>query len=212
MNPPEWTPPEWTPSPWAPGTPPQPERTAALPMLLTTAADEVRTQLLRRRIIVSTGPLDAAAAEDVVGQLLLLDTEGPGEITLHLSAPDADLAAALTVISTVDLIAAQVHAIATGSIESAAVGAYAAAARRSAHPHAAFVLRDPTAAFEGRTEDLAIAAEQHARDLAILSGRIAAATGQSPADVAADMARGRLLTAGDAEDYGLVTTGLASHP
>jgi len=201
------TPPEWSPPPGTPAPGPAPERQPSLPMILTTslAPDPVRSELLRRRIIVATGPLDDAAAEQVSAELVLLDNENQDEITLHLASRDAGIDAALTLIATIDLIAAPVHAIATGSVEGAAVAVFAAADRRTAHPHAAFILRQPKAGFDGDAESLRVAADAHQRDLATICGRIAATTGRAPDEVAEDLRRGRLLTVADAEDYGLIS-------
>src|SRR5438067_7828500 len=92
--PPEWTPPPGTPSK-PPVTPPTPERPPALPMIVTPlderTYDDVTMQLLERRIILLTGRLDCAAADDAAARLLLLDERGHDPITVHLSCPEADL-------------------------------------------------------------------------------------------------------------------------
>lgn len=201
ITPPEWTPPEWTPS-----APPRPDRTPTLPMILTPELghDDVVAQLLRRRIVMLTGRLDWGLADDVAARLLLLDQESQDVITLHVSVSDAELDAALALVATIDLLASEVTAIAGGTVGGAAVAVYAAAARRQAHPHTQFVLREPHAELHGDTERVRIAAEQHQRQLETLRDRIAAATGRDKDDVERDIARGRLLTAAEAVAYGLV--------
>jgi ATP-dependent Clp protease protease subunit len=202
-------PPEWTPPPGTLAVPPRPERPAtspSLPMILTPEPvhDDIAEQLLRRRIVMLTGPLSHELADDVTARLLLLDQQSSEPITMHVSSADADLDAAVTVVATIDLVHSDVTAIAAGTVEGAAVAVYAAAAHRIAHPHATFVLREPRAELHGDADRLAVAAEQHRRQVDRLCERIAAATGRSSDGIARDMEQGRLLTAEEALGYGLV--------
>ena len=167
-------------------------------------SDEVGAQLLRRRIVMLTGPLDHDTADAAAQKLLLLNEQSHDGITLHISCPDAELDAALTLVATIDMLSADTTAIAAGTVEGAAVAVYAAATHRTSHPHATFVLRDARADLRGDAEQLRTAAEQHRRQVDTLHERIATATGQSKDTVAHDMEQGRLLTAEQALAYGLV--------
>ncbi len=206
--PPEWSPtgppqPSEPPSPDIPPVPPPPH---SLPMIVTPIFDptDPQSRLLRQRIVLLTGSLDQAAADTTTAQLLLLGSESQRPVHLRMSCPDADLDAAQSLIATVDLIRAPVHAIAVGPVSGAAVALFATAVRREAHPHATFVLREPTAQLNGDAEHLATEAEQHRRQLGSIVERIAATTGRTPEVVAADMRAGRFLTADQALGYGLV--------
>lgn len=209
-------PPEWSPTgPPQPNEPPAPDIPVpppphSLPMIVTPILDpaDPQSRLLRQRIVLLTGPLDQAAADTTTAQLLLLDSESQRPVQLRMSCPDADIGAdigaAQSLIATIDLIGAPVHAIAVGPVCGAAVAVYATAVRREAHPHATFVLREPTTRIAGDAEHLATEAEQHRRQLASIVGRIAATTGRTADSVAADMRTGRFLTADQALGYGLV--------
>lgn len=170
---------------------------------------DLASRLLRRRIVLLTGRLDAQAAYDAVATLLLLDEDGQAPIRLHLSTADADLEAATLVADTVDLLGAPVHAVALGSVAGAGLGVLAAAAQRSAHPQAMLVLRDPqqSGALGAGDVDASRAAQladQQQRMVARLHQRIADASGRPVEQVAADMRSGRVLTADEAVTYGLV--------
>src|SRR5436305_5114087 len=139
--------PEWRPL----GQPesPDPARPRMLPVFYEPwddpAAEDVLTQLLARRVVLVTGTLDVRAADDASARLLLLDQRGDEPISLHMSCPDGDLAATLSLVATIDLIGADVHAVAAGTVSGAAIGAFAAATQRRAHPHATFLLFEPKA-------------------------------------------------------------------
>src|ERR671938_585638 len=74
---------------------------------------------------------------------------------------------------------------ATAAVAGLAVAG--AAARGPAHPNASLVLREPRTSATGRADELLSAGEQHARQVAELSARIAGATGRTREEVAADL-------------------------
>lgn len=173
--------------------------------MIVEPVDDVANLLLARRIIVVAGPLDAALSEQTVMRLLLLDRQDQSSpITLHMSCADGELLPALDLAATLDMIGPEVAAIATGTVGGAAVAAFAAAGRRLAHPHAMFVLSEPRVDVDGDASHVAAEAEQQQRRFAELLGRIADTSHRERADVAADLRAGRLLSARDAVDYGLV--------
>jgi ATP-dependent Clp protease, protease subunit len=171
---------------------------------METPPDDVLGQLLARRVVLLTGTLDAATSDDTSARLLLLDQRSGEPISVHMSCPDGALDATLSLVATMDLIAADVHAVAAGTVSGAAVGAFAAATKRQAHPHTTFLLFEPKADLRGGADQLAAAADQHRHQLDTLVQRIATACGRDAALVADDLRTGRLLTAADAVDYGLV--------
>jgi ATP-dependent Clp protease, protease subunit len=204
VRPPEWRPPG-LPDPHAP----LPSR---LPLLMPAAEGfetDLASRLLRRRIVLLTGRIDALAASNAVATLLLLDEDDNRAIRLHLSSDDVDVEAGSLVADTVDMLASPVHAVALGAVGGAGLGALAAATARTAHPQALFVLRDPQHHVAlgagdvdaGRAAGLA---DQQQRLVARLHERIAEATGRPAEQVAADMRAGRVLTAAEAVAYGLV--------
>ena len=204
LRPPEWTPPGVP--PLTPPSPPAPTR-PVLPVFYEPeepAGDDVLGQLLARRIIMLTGTIDGRSADDASARLLLLDQQSHDPVTLHLSTPDAELDAALSLLATIDLVAVPIHAVAAGSLGGAAVAVFAATTRRRAHPHATFLLFEPKGDLRGDAEQLTVAAEHHRQQLERLAERIAQTCGRDIEDVAHDLRAGRLLTATQAVDYGLV--------
>ena len=198
--------PEWRPLgfPHSPEEPRQPRLPVFSVPFDEPAPDDVHGQLLARRVVLLTGELDGPTADAASARLLLLDQRSDKPINLHMSCPDGNLDATLSLIATIDLINADVHAVAAGTVSGAAVGAFAAATQRKSHPHTTFLLFEPKADLRGGADQLTAAAEQHRHQLQTLVDRIAAACGREPADVADDLRSGKLLTANDAVDYGLV--------
>jgi ATP-dependent Clp protease, protease subunit len=217
MNP--WTPgrPEWPgrpDRPWQPGWQPQhpgsppgdprPEPPAPAVVYVDPRRDDLAEQLWRRRVVVLSGRLDYPAAETAIGRVLLADADGPEPIQLHLHCPDGDLDAAVVLAETLQLVRARVVAVASGAIGGPVLGAYAAARTRHAHPHARFAFTEPRAAFHGRGGRITADVDLQAGQLRFLQETIGTATGLDPADVAADMRAGRILSADQALRLGLV--------
>lgn len=165
---------------------------------------DVTRRLLERRIVLLSGRLDHDAATAAAAALMLLDADSGDAIQLHVGCPEAELDPAIMLAGTIDMLRALVHAVAAGTIGGPAVAVYAAAPHRRAHPHALFMLREPEDELTGNADQLAVQSVQQRRRVRIVAERIAAATGQPPERVLDDMRSGRLLTAEQAVDYGLV--------
>ncbi|HYT09328.1 MAG TPA: ATP-dependent Clp protease proteolytic subunit [Mycobacteriales bacterium] len=200
--PPAWPAPEPPPAPPAP--PARPLPTFPQVVELPRAGDTVEERLLERGIVLLSGQLDQPAAQRAAAQLMLLDAEWNGPVQLHLNCPDGELDAALVLAETVDLVHLETRAVASGVVGGPALGVLAAADRRQGHRHALFRLREPTGRASGRADRLAADVAEHTRQVAHLHERLASATGRPVEEVAADLRAGRVLTAEQAVDYGLL--------
>ncbi|MER7272832.1 ATP-dependent Clp protease proteolytic subunit [Dactylosporangium sp. NPDC000244] len=162
-------------------------------------------QLFGRRMVFLRGPIEPEMAARAAATLLALDAAGAEPISLHLSAEQGHLAAVWTLVDAIDSIDAPVHATAVGEVSGAALGVFCAAAERSAFAHARFRLAEPKVSSPGGTADQVVAeAGRYLRDLEDLILRIAGATGQARSRVEDDLQSGRVLTAAEAIDYGLI--------
>jgi ATP-dependent Clp protease protease subunit len=179
-----------------PGGPPEPDGGLA-PWLAE--------RLFDRRVVMLSGPLTGAAATQAAAALLTLDALGTEPVQLHISAPDGDLNAAFAVVDAVDAMRAPLHAVVTGEAGGAAVAVLAAADRRLAYRHARVRLAEPRAAsVSGTADEVAAAAGRYLRELEELAVRLADVTGQPRSRIEDDLSTGRVLTAAEARDYGLL--------
>ncbi|GAA2382139.1 ATP-dependent Clp protease proteolytic subunit [Dactylosporangium salmoneum] len=164
-------------------------------------------QLFGRRMVFLRGPIEPEMASRAAATLLALDAGGAEPISVHMSAEQGTLAAVWTLVDAIDAVRAPVHATAVGEVSAAALGVFCAAAQRTAFAHARFRLAEPKVSSPGGTADQVVAeAGRYLRDLEDLILRIAAATGQTRARVEDDLQSGRVLTAEDAIEYGLISS------
>lgn len=198
------------PPPWQPRVPSEPPTPQPiLPSWQEPAPygldQDLADRLLDQRVIIVGGRLDDAVANRVAAQLLLLDTRDTTPITLHLACSDADLEPSLAVAAAIDLIESPVHAVARGTLRGPAIAVLCATQQRAAHRHTMFILVSPRFTANGTADELATLADQHERQVARLHDLIADATGRTTQEIAADLEPGRVLTAPEAHDYGLIT-------
>ena len=166
--------------------------------------DNLAERLLEQRRVLVSGRLDLAASTEAAARLMLLDGTGDDPIELVLSCPDGDLVAAMALADTVELVGVELRTLAAGSVGGPAVLPFAVGGRRVAQPHATFRLLEPRLEVQGAASDVIAETARHTEAAADLCRRLAAATGQSAATVAADLRGRRVLTAQDAMAYGLV--------
>jgi ATP-dependent Clp protease, protease subunit len=205
----------WPPLPPQPPEPPRPRRTPWLPespaappvsasaSLVVGSGDFLAQRLLEQRMIAVAGDVDEETANRVVAELGLLDATGDEPVQLRLTGVSADLGAALTLVDALDLMGAPVHVTCLGTLSGPAVALLAVGARRTVGRHATVHLTEPRTVHGIPGRELETVAAEQARQLRRLQERVADACGRPVDELAADMRDGRMLTAQQAQEYGL---------
>jgi ATP-dependent Clp protease, protease subunit len=162
-------------------------------------------RLFDQRIVMIRGQLSIEAATGISAAMLTLDAAGPAPVQLHVAGDGGELGAALTVIDVIDTMTAPVHALVTAQAAGAVVAVLAAAGKRTAYRHARFKLTEPHAAgVTGTADEVTRAAGQHLRELEEIVLRLVEVTGQPRSRIEDDLAAGRILSAQEAVEYGLI--------
>lgn len=162
-------------------------------------------KLFDRRVVMLRGPLTSPVASQAAAALLTLDQMGTEEVHVHLSAVDGELPAAFAVVDAIDAMRAPVHVVVTTETGGAAVAVLVAAQRRVAYRHARIRLAEPRAALVSGTADVvAAAAGRYLRELEELIVRLVEVTGRPRSRVEDDLSAGRVMTAEEALEYGLI--------
>lgn len=166
--------------------------------------DTLRSALLARRVVLVRGDLDAAEASDLAAALMTLDATGDRRIELRLTAASSDFEVALMLWDVVSVLGVPVHTTAVGLVSGGAVGVLACGAERSIARHARLHLQEPDTDVAGRAAEIerALAAQAARRD--VFYRQLAARTGRSTEEIAAEWSSGRYLDAEDAVTLGYV--------
>lgn len=195
---------------WPSAVPPgRPEPTPASPVRvwMDPLADwqaSLYERLLKKRIVLASGPLDDQAAARLSAQLLTLDAEGEQPIRLELQNLRAELGAAVTVMGILDVLRVPVHGCVSGEIGGPALGILASCSRRTGYPNAIMTLTEPRMEFGGTVTAVTARQEQMTRMLDTVYYRLAEVTGRTADEIREDARRRRPLTTAQAIGYGLI--------
>jgi ATP-dependent Clp protease, protease subunit len=165
------------------------------------------SKLFEERIVFLGTQVDDASANDVMAQLICLESTEPDRpISMYINSPGGSLTAMTAIYDTMRYIRPAVHTYCLGQAASAAAVLLAAGARghRSIVPNARVLIHQPNVeVVRGQTSDLEIHAAEVTRLRRQLETALAEGTGQPMERVHADIERDLVLTAGEAVAYGL---------
>ena len=173
------------------------------------------TKLFEDRIIFLGVQVDDASADDVMAQLLVLESQDPDrDITLYINSPGGSFTALTAIYDTMQYIKPEVTTVCLGQAASAAAVLLAAGApgKRLALPNARILIHQPAMGGQGggQASDIEIQANEIMRMREWLEETLAHHTGRSKEEISRDIERDKILTAQGALDYGLVDQVLAS--
>ncbi|GAA4718704.1 ATP-dependent Clp protease proteolytic subunit [Isoptericola chiayiensis] len=173
------------------------------------------TKLFEDRIIFMGVQVDDASADDIMAQLLVLESQDPDrDVMIYINSPGGSFTAMTALYDTMQFIKPQIQTVCLGQAASAASVLLAAGqpGKRLALPNARVLIHQP--AMEGggyaQASDIEIHANELIRMREWLEETLARHTGKPVEEIRDDIERDKILTAADAKDYGLVDQVLES--
>lgn len=172
------------------------------------------TKLFEDRIIFLGVQVDDTSADDVMAQLLVLESQDPDSmITMYINSPGGSFTAMTAIYDTMQYIKPQIQTVCLGQAASAAAVLLAAGSpgKRLALPNARVLIHQPSMeGMRGQASDIDIVADEVDRMRTWLEETLAAHSGKDAAQVSKDIDRDKILTAEAAKEYGLVDEVLTS--
>ena len=168
---------------------------------------DIYSRLLKDRIIFLGEEVNETTASLVVAQLLFLESEDPGkDIQLYINSPGGMVTAGMAIYDTMQYIKCDVSTICIGL--AASMGAFLLAGgtkgKRFALPNAEVMIHQPSGGAKGQATDIQITAENILKTKKKLNEILAANTGKTYEQVAADTERDYYMSAEEALEYGLI--------
>jgi ATP-dependent Clp protease protease subunit len=171
-------------------------------------------KLFEDRIIFLGVQIDDASANDVMAQLLTLEsTEPDRDITLYINSPGGSFTAMTAIYDTMLYVRPDILTVCLGQAASAAAVLLAAGTpgKRLALPHSRIIIHQPaTEGGYGQGSDIEIQAREIMRMRTQLEDMVSHHSGQPVEKVRKDIDRDKILTADEAKEYGLVDNVLVS--
>ncbi|MEV1000941.1 ATP-dependent Clp protease proteolytic subunit [Nonomuraea sp. NPDC050202] len=165
-------------------------------------------KLFEDRVVFLAVPIDDTVANDVMAQLLTLESlDTEQDINLYINSPGGSFTAMTAIYDTMQFVRPEIHTVCIGEAASAAAVLLAAGApgKRAALPHARVLLHQPhTEGGRGQGSDLEI----HAREILRMRDQqeeiLSRHTGRGLLEIRKDIERDRILTAEQARTYRLI--------
>ena len=171
------------------------------------------TKLFEERIIFLGQPIDDTVANDVMAQLLTLESmDSDRDIIIYINSPGGSFTALTAIYDTMQFVRPDVMTICLGQAASAAaiILAGGAKGKRYALEHSRILIHQPSSEGGGQASDIEIQAREIMRMRELLESMLSKHTIRTPQEVAQDIERDKILTAAEAVEYGLIDQVLAS--
>lgn len=199
---------------------PMPESRYILPSFEERTAYGFKRQdpyakLFEDRIIFLGVQVDDASADDIMAQMLVLESMDPDrDITLYINSPGGSFTAMTAIYDTMQYIRPQIQTVVLGQAASAAAVILAAGSpgKRLALPNARVLIHQPAIgdAGRGQASDIEIQAREVLRLRTWLEQTISKHSKKTQEEVNIDIERDNILSADQALEYGLIDQVLMS--
>ena len=171
------------------------------------------TKLFEERIIFLGQPIDDTVANDVMAQLLTLESmDSDRDSIIYINSPGGSFTALTAIYDTMQFVRPDVMTICLGQAASAAaiILAGGAKGKRYALEHSRILIHQPSSEGGGQASDIEIQAREIMRMRQLLESMLSKHTTRTPEQIAQDIERDKILTAAEAVEYGLIDQVLAS--
>jgi ATP-dependent Clp protease protease subunit len=189
-----------------------PEARYILPQFVERTSQGTKTwdpysKLFEERIIFLGVQIDDTSADDVMAQLLCLESMDPDrDISIYINSPGGEITGLFAIYDTIQYIKPDVSTICIGQAASAAAVLLAAGThgKRFVLPHSRILIHQPHGGASGQAVDIAIQAKEITRMRELLDNILAHHTGQSVEKIAGDTDRDFIMSAIEAKEYGII--------
>jgi ATP-dependent Clp protease protease subunit len=166
-------------------------------------------KLFEDRIVFLGVQIDDASADDVMAQLLVLESQDPDrDIVMYINSPGGSFTAMTAIYDTMQYIRPQIQTVVLGQAASAASVLMAAGTpgKRLALPNARILIHQPSTGDSGRGQasDIEIQAAEILRMRGWLEETLSRHSNRTVEQVNKDIDRDKILSAAEALEYGLI--------
>ncbi len=172
-------------------------------------------KLFEERIIFLGAPIDDVVANDVIAQLIVLESNDPDrDILIYINSPGGSFTALTAIYDTLQFVRPEIQTYCMGQAASAAAVLLASGTKgkRYALVNSRILIHQPSGGTEGSMQisDLDIQAKEIQRMRDLEEEILARHTGQPIETVRADIERDKILTAQQAKEYGMIDEVISS--
>jgi ATP-dependent Clp protease protease subunit len=171
-------------------------------------------KLFEERIIFLGVQIDDASANDVMAQLITLESMDPDrDIIMYINSPGGSFTALTAIYDTMQFVKPDIQTVCIGQAASAAAVILGAGTKgkRLALPNSRILIHQPyTETGRADLNDLEIQANEILRMRSMLEQMLSKHSGRTEEQVRDDIERDKILTAAQAVEYGLIDQVISS--
>jgi ATP-dependent Clp protease protease subunit len=171
------------------------------------------TKLFEERIIFLGQAIDDTVANDVMAQLLTLESMDPDrDISIYINSPGGSFTALTAIYDTMQFVRPDIQTICLGQAASAAaiILAGGTKGKRYGLEHSHILIHQPSSEGGGQASDIEIQAREVMRMRGLLETMLSKHSNKSVEEIEKDIERDKILTAAEAVEYGIIDKVMAS--
>ena len=171
------------------------------------------TKLFEERIIFLGQAIDDTVANDVMAQLLTLESMDPDrDIMMYINSPGGSFTALTAIYDTMQFVRPDIMTICLGQAASAAAILLAGGTKgkRMALPNSRILIHQPYSEGGGQASDIELQAKEILRMRELLETMLEKHSTKTKEQISADIERDKILTSQEAVEYGLIDQVLTS--
>ena len=167
---------------------------------------DIFSRLLKERIIFISGEINDMLANNVIAELLYLDSVSNDDIYLYINSPGGSVTAGMAIYDTMNFIKSDVATICIGIAASMAAFLLSSGkkGKRSVLPNADVMIHQPLGGVNGQATEIKIAADRILKLKDKLNKILSKNTGKDLETIAQDTERDYFMDSNEAFNYGIV--------
>ena len=166
---------------------------------------DIFSRLLKDRIILLVGEIDDNLSSLIISELLFLDSQDNGDISLYINSPGGSITAGLAIYDTIHYIKSKVNTICVGMAMSMAAFLLASTSgKRYALPHSEIMIHQPHGGMQGVVTDIDIQTKRLLKTKAQMNSLLAMHTNHTIDEITNDTERDFYMDSKEALNYGII--------
>ena len=167
---------------------------------------DIYSRLLKDRIVIINGEINDNSANNIVAQLLYLDSINHNEINIYINSPGGSITAGMAIYDTMNFIESDVSTTCIGIAASMAAFLLSSGkkGKRYILPNSEVMIHQPLGGAQGQATEIKIAAERIIKLKNKLNKILSENTNKDLCDIERDTERDYFMDSSEALEYGVV--------
>lgn len=167
---------------------------------------DIYSRLLKDRIIMLSGEINDEVSNNIIAQLLYLDSINHDDISIYINSPGGSITAGMAIYDTMNFIKSDVSCICVGMAASMAAFLLASGTKgkRCALRNSEVMIHQPLGGVKGQATEIKIAADRILKLKNRLNKILAKNTSKSLKTIERDTERDNFMDSDEALKYGII--------